>query len=163
MTDNVSVEEMGEEAQKGTRCSLKNWDKDRSSWRGSLAGTFFCPIICHYLTWPYVCLQIWTIIVTYYLCSGTSTHNITDYYYNQHHSSSANLCNCLNDIRISLDSFWWEMKGQITVIWLLSVELWPETKYCKDTIKTKLVWSLPGASFSREWPGYLLMFSDGSL
>ena len=41
MTDNVSVEEMGEEAQKGTRCSLKNRDKDRSSWRGSLAGSFF--------------------------------------------------------------------------------------------------------------------------
>ena len=71
--DNVWVEEMDEEAQKGTRCSLKNCDKDRSSSRGSLAGSF-CPIIWHYLTWPSLCKY-----------EQLSSHNTINY--NQPHSS----------------------------------------------------------------------------
>ena len=61
--DNVWVEEMDEEAERGTRCSLKNSYKDRSSSWGSLAGVFvqLSGIIRHD---PSVCLQISTIIQT---------------------------------------------------------------------------------------------------
>ena len=42
-----------------------------------------------------------------------TSDNITDDYYNQHHSESANLYNCLNDSRISLDSS--EMRNGRTI------------------------------------------------
>ena len=148
--DNVWVEEMDEEAQKGTRCSLKNCDKDRSSSRGSLAGSF-CPIIWHYLTWPSVCKY-----------EQLSSHNTINY--NQPHSSPLQI-----SVIVGMATEWgeeslyagplhWDVKDTTRPV------LSPQSSVSVLAWDKMLQKAQAGASWGRVWRcgrGYLLMFSDG--